>query len=602
MAYSAFTKRPTLNLSEHLVILGVFFGMVYILGSYLPAYLGAVISVVIVAYVLFWFWLLHSDTKGKIYQNAIAHFPTEIRGKDTVITKKPQILATYKKATDFKGYITDRNNRNLFVAGRSGSGKSTLMRYLINLFPDSAKTIFSFKAGDEYLRLGIPILRISDHPGDPFADKEAFVQAFLVTYPMNSQGMMAASIPSLLRKEARQSSSWKELRANIESVMERENPGSVTHSAYSFIHQKLPDLELNSRPYAIDMNKDMILDFSGLNESAKTFYAELYLRQSWHSIEASPPDPMKHIIIIDETHRLLKTEATIFGDVARLIRSKGALWSGTQNYTDLPDYVRNQFTMHLLFSTTSDKDLRALKEVNILLPFVATEIADHHFTDAASRELHDAIPIYTADIQGFKDYPESYITPELPVSAATEEKPKELLDYSEQVLKLLEGGASWPSRLTKRMIKDFNLDETTAKLMVSKALHNLHKEGLVGREHLKMDEKEISLYYRRDSSLSGLHKFMVETLVKKLDERSEAYKLPNGREGEPDISTEKYDIEVETGLKNDIKSFVQRLSGKTKKTYVVVPNDVEKDRYRKAISNPSVMVLRLDEFLIFISR
>ena len=68
---------------------------------------------------------------------------------------------------------------------------------------------------------------------------------------------------------------------------------------------------------------------------------------------------MKHIIIIDEVHRLLKSEATIFGEVARLIRSRGAIWCGTQNYSDLPDYVRNQFAMHLLFSTKSEKDLKA---------------------------------------------------------------------------------------------------------------------------------------------------------------------------------------------------------------------------------------------------
>ena len=133
MASSSFIKRPKLNFGEHLLVLSVFFGMIYIFGSWFPGYLGLIVSVVAIAYITFWFWLLHSNTKGKIYQNAIAHFPTEIRGRETVITKKPQISKTYAKATDFKDYITDRNNHNLFVAGRSGSGKSTLMRYLINI-------------------------------------------------------------------------------------------------------------------------------------------------------------------------------------------------------------------------------------------------------------------------------------------------------------------------------------------------------------------------------------------------------------------------------------------------------------------------------------
>ena len=38
---------------------------------------------------------------------------------------------------------------------------------------------------------------------------------------------------------------------------------------------------------------------------------------------------MKHIVIIDEAHRMLKSDATILGEVARLIRARGALWCGT---------------------------------------------------------------------------------------------------------------------------------------------------------------------------------------------------------------------------------------------------------------------------------
>jgi Fe2+ or Zn2+ uptake regulation protein len=466
------------------------------------------------------------------------------------------------------------------------------MRYLINLFPTSAKTIFSFKAGDEYLKLGIPILRIGDHPGDPFADREAFVQSFLVTYPMNSQGIMAASVPNLLRTAIRESGSWAELRKNIETVMEKEKQGSITHSTYSFIQQKLADLELQSQPYSIDLNKDIVLDFSGLNEAAKTFYAELYLRQAWHSIEASQPEPMKHIIIIDETHRLLRSEATIFGEVARLIRSRGAIWCGTQNYTDLPDYVRNQFAMHLLFSTKSDKDLKALREINILLPFTATELKDHHFTDAATRELHDAIPIYTADIQGFKDVEPVYLKP------AIIEVRKEKIgvtDATEAVLKIIEEEASWPNDVARRIATQFNTDIDTAKLSVTNALHRLHKEGFVARENIKVKGNEIILYYKKDSSLSGLHKFMENKIIRELEVRRIAYELPKGREGEPDISTQDLDIEIETGLKNNIAPFADRLSAKTKKTLVIVPNELEFERYKKTI--PNAIILTLNGYL-----
>jgi hypothetical protein len=344
----------------------------------------------------------------------------------------------------------------------------------------------------------------------------------------------------------------------------------------------------------IDPDKIVVLDFSGLNESAKSFYAELYLRKTWTAIEASKSNPMQHIVIIDEAHRLLKSEATIFGEVARLIRSRGALWCGTQNYTDLPDYVRNQFAIHLLFSTKSDKDLKALKEINVLLPFVATELPDHHFTDAAMQELHYAVPIFTADIGKFKDCEETYI--ESVVSEMKGVKPKEMVDYKEKVMKILTEEASWPSKLAKDIAKQESIEQEP-KLAVSKALKTLHNDGLIGRQVMKLDNKEIMLYYRKDPSMSGLHKFMERKVTKKLEEKYIAYELAKHGEDKPDIMTKDFDIEIETGLKHDLKEFEKKLTNLTKKTYVVVPNSMEKERYTKLIDVHIVPIPFEDIFL-----
>lgn len=590
MAASDFSKHPRLSLLDHIVLVCSIVGVLYLLANWQPA-LNYLIPIALAAYAAIFAALALRSKKGKVYQNALAHFPKQLV-KDSIVTaKQPQLSKTYTRIMDFKGYIAHRNNHNLFVSGRSGSGKSTLMRYLIGEFPDAAKTIFSFKAGDEYLKLGIPILRVADHAGDPFADREAFVQAFLVTYPMNSQGVVAASVPNLLRKAVKESGSWKALRAAIEKAMDREKPGNITHSAYSFILQKLTDLELTSEPCALDLNKDAVLDLSGLNEAAKSFYAELYLRQAWRAIEASSPDPMRHIVIIDEAHRLLKSEATIFGEVARLIRSRGALWCGTQNYSDLPDYVRNQFAMHLLFSTKGEKDLRALKEINALLPFVATELKDHHFTDAAARELHEAIPIYTADIRGFHDHEETYLQPAPNATTSAETpKPKEMLDYREKLLSMLAQEASWPSKLAKDIAKADGMGDTEPKFAVSKALKALQKDGLIGRQMLKLGDREVVLYYRRDPTLSGLHKFMESEVTKKLDAQGIPYALAKPGKDSPDIMTKDFDIEIETGLKHDIKELERKMANATKKTYVVVPSEVEVERYRY-LDNTLVVML-----------
>ncbi|MGC8580444.1 MAG: hypothetical protein ACP5MB_10370, partial [bacterium] len=363
---------------------------------------------------------------------------------------------------------------------------------------------------------------------------------------------------------------------------------SITHSAYSFIYQKLADLELSSIPCPIDYDKSIVLDFSGLNETAKSFYAELYLRQVWSHIEAGKDSSVGHIIVIDEAHRLLKSEATIFGETARLIRSKGALWCGTQNYTDLPDYISNQFATHLLFGTRSESDLRALKEINPLLPFVATEMPEHHFTDVASRDLHTAIPLYIADIRNFKDYSEAYIKPE-PSYVQKAQEAQKTLDYRAKVLEMLENEASWPSKLAKDIAKEQGMPDEP-KLAVSKALKVLQTEGLVAKQALELEGKEVTLYYRRDPSQSGLHKFMVNEVVKKLEEKGITYELAKPGEGKPDIMTKDFDIEVETGLKHDIRELERKLVNATKKTYVVVSSGMEKERYEK-IDDTTIIVM-----------
>ena len=120
MAPSEFIKRPKLTLREHLLILGVFFVVTWILSGWYPAHMEELIIAAIIAYVLFWIRLEYHSTKGKIYQNAIAHFPTEIRGRETIVTRKPQISAAYKKVMGFKDYIMEVEVG--FVAGSGDSG------------------------------------------------------------------------------------------------------------------------------------------------------------------------------------------------------------------------------------------------------------------------------------------------------------------------------------------------------------------------------------------------------------------------------------------------------------------------------------------------
>jgi hypothetical protein len=203
------------------------------------------------------------------------------------------------------------------------------------------------------------------------------------------------------------------------------------------------------------------------------------------------------------------------------------------------------------------------------------------------QELHDAVPIFTADIGKFKDYEETYIEPI--VNETKEVKPKEMVDYKENVLKLLTEEASWPSKLAKDIAKEEGVEEEP-KLAVSKALKTLQNDGRIGRQTMKLEDKEVMLYYRKDPSMSGLHKFMEREVTKKLEEKGIAYELAAQGEDKPDIITKNFDIEIETGLKHDLKELEKKLDNSPKKTYVVVPNEVEKERYGK-LTNTKIITI-----------
>ena len=70
----------------------------------------------------------------------------------------------------------------------------------------------------------------------------------------------------------------------------------------------------------------------------------------------------------------------------------------------------------------------------------------------------------------------------------------------------------------------------------------------------------------------------------------------NGGKGEdkPDIITNNFDIEIETGLKHDIR----KLANLTKKTYVIVPNEAEKERYEGLLGDTNLNIITIYSYII----
>ena len=278
--------------------------------------------------------------------------------------------------------IEDKENANVFTAGASGAGKSSLARLLLWKFEGRSRIIvFSFKSNDTHLRIGYPVADIGELAPNPFTDVEAMVSAFAIAFPVSAIGVTASQIPSLVRELAYDCASWKDFDRNLERRI-AETKDRVQLSALFFVKEQTMSLH----PRDADPKKaglitqareggiDLVLDFAGLPDSAKTFYAELLLRGIWNGLRKKTTEagaPKKTIVYVDEAHRLTRGTFekyhSILSEMAREIRERGALWTSTQNYTDIDDDIRNQFASQYVFYTSSMADLEALKTIDPML-------------------------------------------------------------------------------------------------------------------------------------------------------------------------------------------------------------------------------------------
>jgi len=312
---------------------------------------------------------------------------------------KPYLSNIVPLRVDLHTYILGKPNRNVLITGTSGQGKSKLSRYLLGVF-DYQKVIFSFKANDEYLKMGYKTADVSRMLPNPFSNPEAFVNAFLVAFPVTAVGIQASLVPTNLDKLAKKSSSWKEFKANTDKALHSSKDVN-SRSAVAFIQANTERLIYNVGEFSIGKD-DIVLDFSSLNDDAKNFYDELILRQVYSEMEKQR---MKDILIcVDEAHRLTGSEFskyhTIIVEMSREIRDKGMLWTVTQNYTDIPDYIRNQFATQFMFKTISQSDTSALRSVDPFLSWTASSLPNHYFIDAQFPNMHSFIPLYYYNPKG----------------------------------------------------------------------------------------------------------------------------------------------------------------------------------------------------------
>jgi len=554
-------------------------------------------------YVLFAAWQRIPAKSGAVAIGAVREAAVrgsgsaiEITPANTPTRMLPQRFELLARSVDLKSYILGKANRNVLICGVPGSGKSLLTRYLLEQF-DGQKIIFSFKANDIYLDLGYPIVDMSRSVPDAFLDKEALVNAFMLTYPMNLSGITAQSIPQNVRELAGESGSWDGLFRNIETRL-KATKDRTQKAALVFIKENAKPLAAKGSQLAPIGDGNIVFDFSGLNESAKTFYAELLLRQAWKDISAMRRQGL--IICIDEAHRLTRgnthSAQSIYGDVARLIRAFGMLWTTTQYYTDMGDFV-GMFDTQFLFKTNHHADLSALREIDAKLSWAASTMPKHRFTDASYGEIHYVVPEFTLYYSPAAAGERTYAAGAEHIIGMPDAAQK--IDYEQEVLEILDKeGLAYPTRMGKAIADKYGMEKDKAKLGVKGALEELRRSGRIASMPIHREGKDMVAYYMKDANESGLHRGMQDEVVGLLKARKiKIMEISKpGVRNSPDIETPDLSIEIETGLKHSTTALNERISKSEKRVVIVVPDETVKKRY-DSLKADTVVLSGFDGYL-----
>jgi hypothetical protein len=488
---------------------------------------------------------------------------------------------------NFEEYIGRKGNPSVMVCGRSGMGKSELMNLLL-LSAKEPKIVFSFKPNDAYLRMPCQVIDVSRHIPDPFQDADAFSIAYALAFPANMRGITFSQVRAIIKSAARESKNWGEFKDNLKHAERKAT--DIQKEALALIEAQIGGLVIVEGSFSIDLATDTVLDFSRLDESAKTFYAEIALRQIWNSLMSrlgAQDKERKTVIVIDEVHRLTQlyeTEArTIVDTLMRQTRQFGALYTATQNYSDIPDALRNQFATQLTFNTTSERDLEAIRKIDSAYVWIVKELRPHQFIDLTFRVGNGGIvPIFRADRI---ELPERQVQYDEPANvAAVQQKAEDATDYESEILNILKKEPLHQTGIDRALGIE---REDSRRLVVKKELKKLLDGDEIGRiKYLDSAGKGKVLYYVRDPNLSPIHDYMQKETVNILTASGVTVLKTNttGDGSVPDIETPEFDMEVETGLKHSGADLQERLSKSVKRAIILAPNYEEAGRYSRYAS------------------
>ena len=506
----------------------------------------------------------------------------------------------YPRRIDFNDDILSLkgHNKNIAVIGMAGSGKTELTYFIISQMKYH-KIIFQYKNSDRYRELGFPVLFLKNYSPDVFRNTEAFTQAWLTAFAVENRGITASQIEPIVRDIASKSRNWQEFKGEVEARAKKEE-GTITGNALADILLKIRAV-FADKQYNIEIPKDIVIDFEGLNEQAFVFYAEYLLRELYEEIKTDKRTNTE--IFVDEAHVFTKTDNTIIPELSAIIRSRGAFLFATQRASTIAGDIKGNAGSQFCFKQTEREDLNEVSALSEPYHWIVQRLKPYEFVDIAQQNSHEGIyiyrlinpkPIFTA-VQEWK--------PEEPRGREDngEGKGSQEIDIPQEIIRFLNSPANQQD-LAKRFSQEYgkNVEFWKLKLKgylkimqmnneISADLTDYVKFGADGRVYKIRN----SIIYHRKATYD-YHDWIVQISAdilyhKGFSPQIQAHGLPLA-----DILAEKPNklaIEVETGSKNGykIEETRQRVDGFEKegyRVYIIVPNqEVKKKCVEAGFSN-----------------
>lgn len=518
---------------------------------------------------------------------------------------------------DMRDYIRRKGNQNISFTGASQHGKSYLTRYFFKHFDDQQVIIFSFKPEDQALKVGIEARDARRHLPPIFKDPDAFAQAYYTTFfkETTPTGIQLQPTGSILVElaEVTQSSEkrdWETFFASLERMRKRAPKNE--QASLDAIYRNTQQLEIEQATIgdSIDYRKSVVLDFSTIaNTEARTFYAELVLRQLWNDLSSTPPRRMNVTICIDEAHRMTKQPFSIVHKISQEIGHRGRLWLITQNLTDIHPESRTNMATKFSF-LAGDKDLLLYQHLDILHDALG-RLRPYQFIDLQFPRFNEYVPVfqYVSERGSTTVAPAWRFEPPASVEeegqgkgggpAEGEERGKEVEEMKEKPEIAIDEGEIkvllpnyWTPIIRQIAREKPDVPFNELKFAVSQMLKRINAGKIELDE--EQDQPYHSFYYARGENISQLHEYLQSkaklTLGKLYRLKHEA---KSGELSNPDLEyvNDKdepiFDVEVETGLSNSnlgrLRERIVRSIGNNVKVFVVVPNEEQSAKYTKSL-------------------